>query len=374
MLRRLREWYGYAAIVWLNACALFVALNAAVAVVHWRTAPPPIALKPLRPAVVRAYPQLDAADVDQLIAETGRPLVYEPYTDMTDPPARGRFVNVDAAGFRPIPRQGRWPPEAERHTVFVFGGSTTFGYGVTDSDTIAAYLQPLLPADRGRPVSVYNFGHSGYYSTQERILFERLLVAGHRPDTAIFVDGLNEFVSANDVPMTAGRLGPGYDLTQEPPLRTALRILPITTTVMRFGRALGVVPPVPPRDGSKPEAREILARYRRSKAVIAAIGASHGVRTVFVWQPVPTYGFPPGAGGRWPVGPSTPLVREAYPLMAAAHAAGELGDDFVWCADAAVDGTEAFYVDLVHYAPVLCERVARCIADGMTLARRGVVP
>ena len=375
MLRRLREWYGNAAIVWLNACLLFVALNVAVAVVHWRTRPPALGpLKPMRPAIARVYPQLDAAAIDQLVAESDRPLDYEPYTDMTDRPARGRFVNVDAAGFRTSAAQAPWPPDAQRHVVFVFGGSTTFGYGVTDADTIPSYLQPMLAADGGRPVSVYNFGHSGYYSTQERILFERLVVAGHRPDTAVFIDGLNDFVSADDLPLTAGRLGPGYALTEEPPLRTALRVLPITTTALRLGRALGVVTAPPSPETSRPDADAVLARYRRSKATIAAVGAAHGVRTVFVWQPVPTYKFPPGDGDRWSFGPATPLVRDAYPRMATAHAAGELGRDFVWCADLAADGTESFYVDLVHYAPVLCERIARCIADGLALARRGAVP
>ena len=289
---------------------------------------------------------------------------------------RGRFVNVDAAGFRHSTDQGPWPPDSRRHNVFLFGGSTTFGYGVGDGDTIASRLQGMLPAVAGRPVSVYNFGHSAYYSTQERILFERLVVAGRRPDTAIFIDGLNDFVAVDDLPVTASRLAYAYQRLEEPPLRTALWLLPVTTTVLHLGRTLGVVERDASMDllhhGEPGHAGATLERYRRSKTTIAAIGAAHGIRTLFVWQPIPGYAFPPGDGGRWSFGGASAVAREGYPRMAEAMGKRELGDDFVWCADVAADGTELFYVDLVHYAPVLSERVARCIAEG--LARPVVVP
>ena len=38
-------------------------------------------------------------------------------------------------------------------------------------------------------------------SSQERILFQQLVVQGHVPDLAIFVDGLNEFDQAAKEPI-----------------------------------------------------------------------------------------------------------------------------------------------------------------------------
>jgi hypothetical protein len=364
MWRRLRASYGSVAVMWLNTCLLFLVLNVAIALVHRHTAPQP--LRPIRSVVARALPDLDGRTIDALIAETERPIAFEPYTDSTDPPVRGTFVNVDAAGFRHSRDQGPWPPDPARHNVFLFGGSTTFGYGVSDADTIASYLQPMLSATGERPTSVYNFGHSGYYSTQERILFERLVIAGHRPDTAIFIDGLNDFEAFDDLPVTAERLAYAYERLEEPPLRTALWLLPVTTTVAHLGRRLGLVVPkaTPGQDGDDASRiRVVLDRYRRSKATIAAVGAAHGVRTAFVWHPIPTYDFPPGGDGLR--GSTTALAAQGYRQMAAAVAAGEFDADLVWCAGVAADGTAAFYVDFVHYAPVLSERVARCIADAL---------
>jgi lysophospholipase L1-like esterase len=379
MRRRLREWYGDAAIVWLNACLLFLVVNGVLAVIH-AGAPKRPELGPMPATIARAHPDLDATALALLAAESKRTLVYAPYTDMTDPPVTGRFVNVDAAGFRRSTDQGPWPPDTRNWNVFVLGGSTTFGYGVADDHTIASYLQPLLQGADGRPARVYNFGHSGYYSTQERILFEQLVVAGGRPDVAIFIDGLNDFAAVDDEPMTAKRLEYGFRTTDESALRSALLALPLTTTVLHAGRSLGLVaPPVtiethtPPAYDDVTYLASVLGRYRRSKRAIEGIGAVYGIRTVFVWQPVATYEFPPGDGGHWPGEGANAWARRGYPLLAKALATEPLGANFVWCADVGADGTEAFYVDLVHYAPVMAERVARCIADGM-LARRGAVP
>ena len=76
----------------------------------------------------------------------------------------------------------------------MFGGSTAFGIGVPDDQTVASHLQTQLGTARdGREVRVYNFGRGAYYSSQERALFERLIVAGYVPNLAIFLDGLNDF-------------------------------------------------------------------------------------------------------------------------------------------------------------------------------------
>lgn len=380
MLGRVREWWGDFAIVWLNACILFVAVNVVLAWIH-PDAPKRPALGPRRATMAAAMPELDDQALDTLVAETKRTLSYAPYTDMGDPPVSGRFVNIDPAGFRRSKDQGPWPPDSKNLNVFVFGGSTTFGYGVPDDHTVPSYLQPrVAPAADGRRARVYNFGHSGFYSTQERILFERLVVAGHVPDVAIFIDGLNDFAAFNDEPMTALRLAYAFRSTDEGPVWTALRAIPLTTTVLHAGRLLGLAspvvidePPTPPAYDDVAYLRSVFDRWQRSKRVIEAIGATYGIRTVFVWQPVPTYKFPPGDAGKWVRIGGPGWALHGYPLVAKAIAEKPMTGEFIWCADLAADGTERFYVDAVHYAPVLAERVAGCIADGM-LARRAAVP
>ncbi len=70
--------------------------------------------------------------------------------------------------------------------VWVLGGSTTFGFGIADHETIPAQLEGVM----GRPV--VNLGVSNWSSTEENLLLNHYLRIGYRPALAIFLDGINE--------------------------------------------------------------------------------------------------------------------------------------------------------------------------------------
>src|SRR5580704_2059311 len=95
----------------------------------------------------QAYPDLPSSEVTALLEETySRPEVFEPFTQFKEPPGQGTYVNVSDGGFRtngdkpPLP----WPPNAAHINIFVFGGSTTFGYGLPDNETVPAHLAQSL--------------------------------------------------------------------------------------------------------------------------------------------------------------------------------------------------------------------------------------
>lgn len=145
------------------------------------------------PLLDQIYPDLRPHEIQDILEETwkARPFSYEPFTQFKEREFKGRFVNVDQNGFRVSKNQGVWPPDPDSYNVFLFGGSTTFGYGVPDDQTIASYLQDTLQTKMHKEVRVYNFGRGFYYWFQERVLFERLLRSGYSPDMAIFIDGYN---------------------------------------------------------------------------------------------------------------------------------------------------------------------------------------
>ena len=74
--------------------------------------------------------------------------------------------------------------------VFVFGGSTTFGHGVPDHDTVVAELNRLEP---GR--TWINFAAQAHDSIREVDKLLHLLRKGHRPERVVFIDGLNDIAS-----------------------------------------------------------------------------------------------------------------------------------------------------------------------------------
>lgn len=140
----------------------------------------------LSASVQQNYAHMTAADRDELLDALDRHRWrYEPVVGLVEAPATSKFLNVDEHGIR----QNRLPrrPIAEiQDAIWFFGGSTTFGEGVADRETIPAQLEELM----ARPV--VNFGVRNYASGEENLLFGHYLRIGYRPGLAIFLDGINE--------------------------------------------------------------------------------------------------------------------------------------------------------------------------------------
>lgn len=119
--------------------------------------------------------------------------IYRPFVIWRSNPYSSEEVNVGSDGLRLVPG-AEFVDTAFK--VFVFGGSTMFGWNTFDSLTICGNLQRLLSASMDQPVCVVNFGQQGYVNTQEIIELQLQLKAGNVPDLAIFYDGTNEIWSA----------------------------------------------------------------------------------------------------------------------------------------------------------------------------------
>ena len=316
------------------------------------------------------YPQLSAEDLAVLDSESTRDKRYAPFVQFEEPPSTGRFVNV-THGFRRGWNEGPWPPSPEFYSVFVFGGSTTFGYGAADADTVPSLLQDMLPSPAGRPVRTYNFGRGSYYSSQERILFQQLLAAGHVPQAAVFIDGLNDFYLADDRPALTDTLERFVDdLTERGPHPAVawLRRWPLFELAAAFRRDLGLGRASGRPDDDAETLAGVIARYRVSKRLVEGLAASAGVVPVFVWQPVPVYEYDP-AHWTLPPTPANRHVGPGYRAMAAFVAHEDLGANFVWCADIQREVAEPLYVDSCHYTPAMARRFAECIASELRVRR-----
>lgn len=378
---RLRRWldsYKATAVILCNTALLFLALNGLLLLFGWLTAEPPgqrlvqkYGLDNLR----AVHPKLSDGEILQLQEETwGRHLAYEPFTEFKEGGFAGRHLNVSPAGFRLGQEPGVWPPDPQRLNLFVFGGSTTFGYGVADAETLPAQLQVqlrrLAPA---KPVSVYNFGRGFFASTQERILFQQLLLQGRRPAIAVFVDGVNDAVfpadeSALSLDLDAAvrrKNGQAHDLGllgRLPLLRPVDRLLTDASVTRDREQALWTLVN---GSGEPPSFGQMTAwvgtRFLTNARLSAAAGREMGVRTLFVWQPCPFYQFDPA---RFPFKftAGDHFVRTAYEHLARRDRK-ELPEHFLWLADGQDAIAGPLYVDAAHYSPAFNAALAGRIAD-----------
>lgn len=366
---------AYEALVWavFHGALLFVVLNL-VAEADLQLFPTdPLSITYGDRSYTDVYPGRTRAEVRQLLIETWeRPPAFEPFTDSRERRHTGRFVNVDPIGFRFSHDQARWPPEPDRTSVFVFGGSTTFGYGVGDDETIVSALQSYLGEHAPTlHAACYNFGSGGYYSTQERILFEELTAAGHVPSCAVFIDGLNEFVFPNpwQTPLLRRCVGS--------PVAAALELLhehlPLARLVARAKARRALRPAHEDLsaydDASLLDSR--IDRYLANRRLLASAAAGYGVRPLFVWQPVPTYRY----DLHWHLFGEFDFEQNYYARFGYARFRERVGtrpgEDFLWAADMQEPLREPLYVDQVHYTAAMSRRIAAVI--GQALLDRGLL-
>lgn len=293
----------------------------------------------------RVYPGMSADEIDRLQRESlGIRYVYAPFVEFAPRPVAGRFVNVNAAGYREGRAPAPWPPVREEFTVFVFGGSTTFGFGLPDGQTLVSALEAEL-ARRWpqRTVRCYNFGRGYYFSAQERALFESLLAQGIAPDLAVFVDGLNDFIYHDGVP----------ELTEE----IAALVAPDLPTPARAE---------PADDAQRAVAVDrMIAAYARHVKLTEALGQAAGVPVIFVGQPVPFLDFPMSEAN-YPFRSTFAEHRLAgwgYGRFKEAARLGRFGERFVWCGNAFARADTVMYADSIHYSAAGAELLAKLIVE-----------
>jgi hypothetical protein len=284
-------------------------------------------------------------------------LIYQPWVGFSQPVFHSEWLNVDAAV--PMPTRRTWQDSDRGRrplVIWTFGGSTMFGWGVPDDQTIASHLAKIVARTLPeRSVTVINHGYSYYFSSQELALFQILLRRGERCDFAVFLDGLNEafFISSDeDAPAFTDRMRSAFVKEQQrnptaekhfwispefPPLRLLAGILrrlvppPEPTGVL-------IQPPLPTYD--------TVSKYKVNMAAEAALAGTQGIKTLFFWQPVPG-------------GPNYAYVRQlAGMIRDSVHS-----NTFYFIADLFCGADPAdVYVDNTHYGDTACERIAEVMA------------
>ncbi|MBD1911790.1 MULTISPECIES: hypothetical protein [unclassified Leptolyngbya] len=113
------------------------------------------------------------------------PVVYEPSVGWTREPFEGKTITIDAQGNRvhqPLPASA----QTSKPKVYIFGGSTVWGTGATDNETLPAFYQKFSD------LPTVNKGETGYISRQSLASFVNLLSTKEPMDAVIFYEGVND--------------------------------------------------------------------------------------------------------------------------------------------------------------------------------------
>ena len=209
-----------------------------------------------------------------LLKETwSRPFQYEPCVGFKERPRNGKFVNISKEGFRYSHIKDL---TLKNHgiNIYVFGGSTTFGYGAEDASTIPAHLQRHLSnfyPDKN--IHVFNFGRGSYFSTQELTLLLQLLRNGRVPNIAIFIDGLNETKFDPHYTNEMSKMFDRYNYS----VLMIYEMLPLVRARNSIAK----------RVNNAVDPLALYDQYVHNKKIITYLGSKYAFATYFFIQPVP---------------------------------------------------------------------------------------
>lgn len=111
----------------------------------------------------------------------------EPYIAWTHEPFRGQTITINNNGDRVHEGVGR---DRSNKSVYFFGGSTMWGLGVLDNDTIPALFSSISG------MHSYNKGELGFNSRQAIVRLVNILTQGEPIDIVIFYDGVKDVAAS----------------------------------------------------------------------------------------------------------------------------------------------------------------------------------
>lgn len=343
-----------ALLMWLMQFGACVGLRTYDAVV------PALTLPPMSEAVKQNYAHMSAADQEELF-KTAKNLRfrYEPVVGILQREVTSKFVNVDAHGIRSN-GQGHRGLAALDGAIWFLGGSTTFGEGIADSETIPAQLERLI----GRPV--INLGVPAFATAHENLLLNQYLRQGYRPASVLFLDGINETCEPDpyleEMTMLLDRSQQGYNWDIGGPVTMAY-----FRAARKVKRMLGLADDrerqtvLCSRDGRQYPFSEVHTRLLAERDALCRL---YKVECHTMVQPFA------GIHGR----------RDDLPKAFLESESGqEMWDVFLhlepsWRAAGAVFVTDAFdgynrhpFIDEVHYSADACRQLAEVIAQRLNL-------
>ncbi len=188
--------YATIAVIVTNTIILFIVINIVASFISLPTkSNKPEELYYAATQLVKDKPELmqqihegkSSNDIKALYLEAPN-VKSHPVLEFMTTPCSSRFYNVgfENCRYNSFINQSNIK-QLMNNSTWVFGGSTAFGVGVADNETITYFLNKI-----DTPNSYVNFGVPAYCQTNEIEKLILLLQKGYRPKRVLFLDGLND--------------------------------------------------------------------------------------------------------------------------------------------------------------------------------------
>lgn len=273
---------------------------------------------------------------------------FDPWLQFRNTDITSKYVNTKGFVRKSIP--SFVPKGTDTLRIWFFGGSTMWGFNVTDEETIPSkFAQLYHTTDRyKKSLEVVNYGVRAYICFQEMKLLQDRLLYEQSPDLVIFLDGLNEVVSF-PTPLHREPLYTGFMREYFKGTYPLARGKNIDDSIKHYYN----------KDHKRPvtEIAEILFNnYTLTTDAVNQTAKAYAFDALFVWQPVPYYHYTNQKND--PICDKDSFT--AYNLLnPAIETKFKKMNNSLYLADM-LDGSIALpFIDRVHYSPAMNESIAQ---------------
>jgi hypothetical protein len=275
--------------------------------------------------------------------------MYHPGVEFSYGSLHGKYVNAhdrvrtsvpDASGTstRPI-------------TIWFLGGSTMFGYNLTDAETIPSAFVRAYQKRGGPPIKVMNYGTPNYFSYQELIQLADNLFRGNIPDIVIMLDGLNEGAA----PFASYYRNPWNTPQLQQLLNPEIYHYPKSYDYYHFP------------DSSKigEVSQKIYENYTENIAQAQILSKAYGFKLYCFWQPVPFFDYPNKSNDLFCSKGS--IYQFDYICPQVKKKAEQL--DYLFYLGDMLENVKMPFIDSGHYTPWMCDSIANRMLDSIDLKK-----
>jgi len=316
--------------------------------------------------------------------------VYVPFRLWSVTNWHGKYTNNDA-GPRGVWRRTLNPSNCDpihALSVWTFGGSTMWGYGVPDWATIPSYLSRELNGSSQNCVVVSNFGVEGYVNDQELLALQEQLKVGAHPDIVVFYDGVNDSALAWN---PAGP-PPAHFLFQTIKSRVEGSVsgrLDFLKTSYTMHLAREILSKIRPRRSfaalisrSQPNVALVLDNYEANLRIARALSNAYQFKLYCFWQPILFYGHKPfvpfeqhiaevDTNGMSVASAWLPVARAVYEQ---AERRAAVDGNFIFLGNLFDSTKDTIYIDEMHIGPegneLAAKAIASCVRNSVTPGKR----
>lgn len=292
----------------------------------------------------RVRPGLPQSENDRINEENyeANQSEYVPWMEFAFRDFHGKYLNIEGYARRSVPDRSDSIAKAP-YRIFFLGGSTTYGYNVTDEETIPSCFireyRQKYPA--GKPIQVVNLGMPSFFSYQELIELTDRIYRDDKPNMVIMLDGLNDCLQAKAACQRAPIYAPGMqDVIKAGDRRIWQKDYYELPSDMTVDSACTM----------------IFRRYISNISHAREITGCYSIPLYCFWQPVAYYNYPNR--------PNDPICTQevserfgyVYPLVKSK--AAQLPGLF-FLGDMLQDEKGLPFIDHFHYSPAFNDSIAK---------------